>query len=442
MATGKGGFLIYFEPERSQLFQERAYTYDNFSVELSRLDNSPKARELFLVCFDGEGKTISAAAMASYKRGPQNTGARNYRFSDFVFFKPIAVKQVENRVSAGTKKALVKSSGGVARRIPPVSWAEVRQTIAALRPSAAEQLEALWQKVCQPDRIDTERELQTLALQRDAIGLALDCAKLEDRRREVFRKAKPVIATARQDSFIAYLEEAARTQERELIDYDRAAFESLHLPEFKVTGNLSVEGGARRLYVRTLDKGPLETSLGVDLLIYLRDMASLVMVQYKCCDNKNSDWTYRPDSGFDEQMESMQKAEIAFERLRRRRLSRRQSVEEQMRDSRLCTGPFYVKFCKRLPLQRQEGELCDGRLLRRADLAKLLQLDQSRGKRDGRIVTYDAMPRYMSNSDFAGLVSGGWIGTSHLAPEDLAAVVTRLTEKSSRIVLAEAQSRR
>lgn len=53
-----------------------------------------------------------------------------------------------------------------------------------------------------------------------------------------------------------------------------------------------------------------------------------------------------------------------------------------------------------------------------------------------------ASPRYMSNNDFAGLVSGGWIGTGHLTREELAETVLRLTEKSSRVVLAEAQTRR
>jgi len=442
MTTGKGGFLVYFEPERSQLFQERANADDNFSVELSRLDNSPKAREFFLVCFDGEGKRIGAAAMASYKRGPQNTGARNYRFSDFVFFEPISIGQLERSLTARARSALIKSSGGVARRIPPVTWMEVRQAIATLRPAEASALEALWQKVCQPERIDTERSLQTLALQRDAIGLALDCAKLEERRRELFRKSKAVVPSARKDSFIAYLEETVRTQERELIEYDRAAFQSLALPNFSVSGELSIDGSGRRLYVRTLDKGPLETSLGVDLLIYLSDLASLVMVQYKCCEHKNSEWTYRPDGGFDVQMESMRQAEVEFEKLRQQRLEGHLSPVEQMRNSRLCAGPFYVKFCKRLPLLRQDGELSEGRLLRRADLAALLMLEQSRGKRDGRLVKYDSIPRYMSNSDFAGLVSGGWIGTSHLTQEELAETVVRLTENSSRVVLAEAQRRR
>jgi len=141
-------------------------------------------------------------------------------------------------------------------------------------------------------------------------------------------------------------------------------------------------------------------------------------------------------------MESMRQAEVEFEKLRQQRLEGHLSPVEQMRNSRLCAGPFYVKFCKRLPLLRQDGELSEGRLLRRADLAALLMLEQSRGKRDGRLVKYDSIPRYMSNSDFAGLVSGGWIGTSHLTQEELAETVVRLTENSSRVVLAEAQRRR
>ncbi|MCA7965547.1 hypothetical protein [Burkholderia cenocepacia] len=438
MATGKGGFLISFEPERSRLFEDRARAGHYFSLELSRLDNSAKTREFFLVCFDGEGKEISAAAMASYKAGPQNTGARNYRFSDFVFFKPISVTQLESMVSPGTKKSLVKSVGGVARRMSPVAWDEVRLTVSALLPSVASELEALWQKVCQPERIETSSNLQTLALQRDAIGLALDCAKLGNTRRDVFRKAKPVDENAKEDSFISYLEGVAPTQERELVDYDRNAFASLELPDFAVTGDLSIGEGSRKLHVQTLDKGPLETALGVDLLIYLADLASLVMIQYKCCENKNSEWAYRANRQFHDQMESMRQAEIAFEQMRNSRVNGHHAPEALMHQSRLCTAPFYVKFCKRLPLQRQDGELCDGRLLRRADVATLLELKETQGPRFGKIVKYDSIPRHMSNSDFSGLVSGGWIGTSHLRPEDLSAVIGRLLETSSRVVLAEA----
>lgn len=315
----------------------------------------------------------------------------------------------------------------------------MRIAVSELRPSVASELGALWQKVCQPDRIETSSNLQTLALQRDAIGLALDCAKLGDTRREVFRRAKPVDEAAKEDSFIAYLEDVAPTQERELVDYDRNAFATLKLPDFSVTGDLSIGEGSRKLHVQTLDKGPLETALGVDLLIYLSDLASLVMIQYKCCENKNSEWTYRADSKFLDQMESMRNAEIAFERMRASRANVHLAPQVQMHQSRLCAAPFYVKFCKRLPLQRQDGELCDGRLLRRADVATLLQLEQSRGPRSGTIVKYDSIPRHMSNSDFSGLVSGGWIGTSHLTPEDLSTVVGSLLATSSRVVLAETQ---
>ncbi|ASL48101.1 hypothetical protein bAD24_III11935 [Burkholderia sp. AD24] len=440
MTTGKGGFLISFEPERSRLFEDRARAGHYFSLELSRLDNSAKTREFFFVCFDGAGKDVSAAAMASYKAGPQNTGARNYRFSDFVFFEPFLLTQLESKVSAATKRALLKSVGGVARRMPPVAWEEVRKTVSELRPSVASELGALWERVCQPDQIETSSNLQTLALQRDAIGLALDCAKLGDSRRAMFRRAKPVDEAAKEDSFIAYLEEVAPTQERELVDYDRNAFAGLKLPDFSVTGDLSIGEGSRKLHVQTLDKGPLETALGVDLLIYLSDLASLVMIQYKCCENKNSEWTYRPDGKFLDQMERMRQAEIAFEAMRNSRTNGYQAPKVQMHQSRLCAAPFYVKFCKRLPLQRQDGELCEGRLLRRTDVATLLELEQTQGPRSGKIVKYDSIPRHMSNSDFSGLVSGGWIGTSHLTPEDLSAVVGSLLATSSRVILAEAQS--
>ncbi|MFM0168832.1 hypothetical protein PQR33_05715 [Paraburkholderia sediminicola] len=437
MTTGKGGFLIYFEPERSVLFEEKARKNSHFSVELSQLDNSAKTRELFLVCFDGEGKTVSAAAMVSHKQGQRNTGARNYRFSDFVLFAPITIEQLGNVLSAGTKNALLKSNGGVARRISPVGWEEVRRAMAGLRPAQAESLEALWSKVCQPEHVETESKLQNLALERDAIGMAFDCAGSGKTRRELLRKAKLVDPVAPEGSFITYIKEAAPLQERELIEHDKTVFERLELPDFQVTGDLSVGEGSRRLYVRTLDKGPLEPSIGVDLLIYLRELASLVMVQYKCCDMKNSRWTYRPDGKFDEQMESMRQAEAAFERLRMGKLQPERPFAEQLRYSRLCTAPFYVKFCKRTLLERQDGELCDGRLLRRVDLEKLLLSEHGRGPREGRLVNYAEIPRYLSNSDFAGLVSGGWIGTSHLDEGDLTDAVRGLTEKSSRVVLAE-----
>jgi hypothetical protein len=442
MTTGKGGFLIYFEPERSVLFEERVRKNSHFSVELSQLDNSTKTRELFLVCFDGKGESISAAAMVSHKRGQRNTGARNYRFSDFVLFSPIDVEQMRNGLSSEAKEALIISNGGVARRISLDVWGEVRRALASLRPAQAKSLEALWSKVCQPEQVETELQLQNLALERDAIGLAFDCAGSGQIRRELLRKAAPVDPAAPEDSFIRYINEAAPIQERELIELDKAVFERMELPDFRITGELSVGEGSRRLYVRTLDKGPLEPSIGVDLLIYLRELASLVMVQYKCCEKKHSQWTYRPNGIFDEQMESMRRAEDVFEKLRLEKLQLARSAAELLRNSRLCTAPFYVKFCKRTLLERQDGELCDGRLLRRADLEKLLLSEHGRGPQDGRVVNYAEIPRYLSNSDFAGLVSGGWIGTSHLDDDDLAAAVRGLTKKSSRLVLAEVQKSR
>jgi hypothetical protein len=442
MTTGKGGFLIYFEPERSVLFEQKARNNSHFSAELSQLDNSAKGRELFLVCFDGEGKTISAAAMVSHKRGQRNTGAYNYRFSDFVLFAPIVIEQLANMLPAVTRKALLKSSGGVARRISPVGWEEVLSIVSGLRPAQAGSLAALWSKVCQPERVETEPNLQNLALERDAIGLAFDCAGSGKSRRDLLRKAKLVDPAAPEDSFINYIKEAAPLQERELIEHDKAVFENLELPDFRATGALSIGEGARRLYLRTLDKGPLESAIGVDLLIYLRELGSLVMVQYKCCDLQSARWTYRPDRTFELQMEHMGQAEATFERLRAERTQLGRSFAEQLRYSRLCTSPFYVKFCTRTLLERQDGELCDGRLLRRVDVEKLLLSEYGRGPRQGKMVNYAEIPRYLSNSDFAGLVSGGWVGTSHLDEGDLTTVIRGLTEKSSRVVLAEIRKSR
>lgn len=437
MTSGKGGFLIYFEPERSLLFDGKARKNEPFSVELSQLDYKPKSRELFLVCFDGKGETIAAAAMVSHKRGPRNTGARNYSFSDFVLFPPIPLEELASELTPGTKKSLVKSSGGVARRISAASWYEVRRVIAGLRPFEAERFNALWEKVCQPPQVETEPDLQNLALERDAVGLAMDCAGSGSTRREVLRKAEDIDPEDPADSFIHYIKEAAPVQERELIEHDKRIFEGLALTDFHVTGELAIGEGKRKLFVRTLDKGKLESAIGVDLLIYVQELASLVMVQYKCCEKESARWTYRPDEQFDDQMDAMRRAEESFEHLRKQRLPLLRSSLDELRYSRLCSAPFYVKFCKRTPLERQDGELCEGVLLRRSDLETLLLSEQGRGPRNGRRIHLSDMPRHLSNTDFAGLVGGGWIGTSHLGPGDLVETMRKMTAESSRLVLAE-----
>jgi hypothetical protein len=433
MASPKGGLYISFENARRVDLQEAAGAHDRFSVELSNSDWQLGQKEIFLISLSEERDRIDYAAIARKKRGPKNTAACNLEFSGFVEFeRPLSLASLIQELPRDLATLVKDREGKRGKWFPPTVWLAVLDLLKRMSPNAAQPLDKLWSLVNANEEIDIGRNTERLGMQRDAIGLSLDVAGLPDLRRREFRRISLAQADIATSSFIELMD-SQPPQERMLVDHDRRIFEEAIASGEYETREFSE--GPRTLRVWTVDKEPIEQFTGVDLIILNEDYNSLLMVQYKCMRQEAgtdaSQWRYRPDGSFRDELSRMEGVQ--------RLIEESSSPVKKMEDLRLVADTLYFKFCKRLPLARQDGELAEGMLMSLAATQTFLTTSISYGPREGRFIGYENCERYLNNSIFAALARDGWIGSCGLTDEDYKAIMG-LTRSGRSLVLAQTRT--
>lgn len=301
----------------------------------------------------------------------------------------------------------------------------------SLRPDVQSELDALWGRVKAQDQLDQSSEGRHLAMQRDAIGLSLDIAGLPEIRRREFRREHTPAEALEVQSFIELMD-SQTPQERTLIDHDQSILEGIIARGD--TRDATFSKGPRALRVWTVDRGRVERFAGVDLVILNLDYNSMLLMQYKCMEKElRSQWSYRPNAQFDIEISRMEKV---------RAMIRERTPEElKLIDIRLNHGPLYFKFCKRLPLSQQDGELAEGMMVSLTATKRLLESGALHGEKGGRTIGYENCKRYLNNSLFSALARDGWIGSRGLTAQHYEEVLGFIQQKEDySLVVAESMT--
>lgn len=431
MSHEKGGYFISFEPARRRILRDAARDRDKFSVELSIADWSVDAKEMFLVSLSDDKDAIDFAAFVRRKGGPHNTGGHNVEFSGFINLNSLHVSQLLGRLSPKARATVKEREGTRGRYFPPQAWGELMALIKEERPALVAELDAMWTRVVARDQPDREARIQKFAMQRDALGLSLDIAGLSDLRRDEFRKARPFGSAGDAQSFIDLMD-GRRVHERTLMENDRSLIEGAMGERRPV----SFSSGQRLLRVWIVDKEPIEKFAGIDLVVVNREYGSLLLLQYKCMEQEGASskkhWRYRPDDKFHEQVALMRKTREAIERLDG------EIATERVQDIRLDKGVFYFKFCKRLPLSEQDGELGNGLVMSLDHTMSFLSSEEARGKEKGLYIGYENCVRYLSNTHFVDLARDGWIGGRAVGERHFRLIMGEFEAKNTSLMVAEA----
>jgi hypothetical protein len=195
-------------------------------------------------------------------------------------------------------------------------------------------------------------------------------------------------------------------QEQDLIRDDQQVFQGLLSKDDMRSTEFDGVGG-RKVRVHVYDKKPLETVLGIDLLIYLSDYKSYLLLQYKCMspksDDKEESWSYLVNKQLHQQIQAMNNAVDAFNRLPA-------PSGPSMADWRLSNEAFFFKFCETTRPDARDDALVPGITLGHSHLKQFLELPDSKGMDGGQRVGYGNCPRYLNNSQFVELARAGWIG--------------------------------
>jgi hypothetical protein len=427
------GFVIEFEPSRANTLAEWLAIGHDISDSFSSDDWSLGKKEVFFILSprgdetlpsaNGESFSVLCAAYVERMHGTGGTRKPKYRIARPVIFGGHIRSEEIGEPLVELKRSVSNQTRG--RRLSPGLWERLVSQVSAVRPSSAGELAELLALV---DR-DTEllggtNRLDRLAEQRDAVGMVLDVAGLD--RSEEMKLVDASKADAA-DTFFDLLTTHA-LQERSLIEHDQVWLQEL-LAGAGDERVYSDPSSSARVTVRITDKTPLETALGVDLLIYQSLYNSLIFVQYKAMNREgDSGWTYRPDSQLDIQLAAMDVARVAL---------KSRSVDPiESRELRLNDEAFYFKLCERRKPDAAEASLVSGMSLTAPHLQQFLKMPEAQGPKGGIQIGYKNCFRYFNNTEFITLAKGGWIGTSAQGSEFIKEVVRASLEGNRALVYA------
>ena len=294
-------------------------------------------------------------------------------------------------------------TAGTFKRIPSAEWPKVIEAVKRQRPNLADRLDALVKLREEKNRLTgNDAKVLRLTEQRDAIGLTLDIASLD--RKTILREAH--FEAVQSAKSVLDLLDAEPLHEQDIVRKDQLAFKGLLTDDGMRSARFSGIG-AREVRVHVYDKKPLETVLGIDLLIFMADYKSYLLLQYKCMepksDGEGKTWSYLVDPQLHKQLNAMDDAVDAIQRLPI-------PVSASMLDWRMSEEAFYFKFCETTSPDSRDDALISGLTLSHSHLKRFLQLPDSLVKPTGQRVGYANCARYLNNSQFVELAREGWIG--------------------------------
>ena len=165
------------------------------------------------------------------------------------------------------------------------------------------------------------------------------------------------------------------------------------------------EDPAVRLTVIMANRLPLEQQTGADLIYFNEAFRSFVMVQYKAMEKGKDQAEFRWQAN-DQFVQEIARMDALLAELGKIKSG------TDPDGYRFSENPFFLKFCPRVVFNPDDKGLFKGIYLpldlwKRADAAGRL-----RWSKGGNVLTFANVGRRITNSEFVGLVSGSWVGTS------------------------------
>lgn len=392
------GFFLAFEHRRTEYISRKLWGDEEASESFSAFDWELERREVVMLSLSPGRTSVDALALMERMHGSGGTGKLKMRLH-----RPVLIRQ---SVSAQELAAIVnidrlRSTAEQLKRFSPQEWQSAIDAIKRLRPEHADEIALLLQMQKEKSPL-VGRDNKTLRLseQRDAVGLVLDIADMD--RKTLFRRAHMDGASGA--SSVLDLLDSERLHEQDVMRHDEHVFPGLLTREMRSAR--FQEMGGREVRVHVYDKKPLETVLGIDLLIYQEAYKSFALLQYKTMeqaeDAKGKTWSYLVDDQLWKQMSSMHDAEEAMRHV--------PHVQPGLMDWRLRDEAFFFKFCETTKPDARDDALVRGITMCHSQLRHFLELPESNSKRGGKRVGYENCPRYLNNTQFVDLASSGWIG--------------------------------
>lgn len=427
MSKYSGYVIIFDEDRRVSILQERGLFGGRFTDALSAPDWGFGDIEVCFLSFDGE--TIDAACLA--KKGARVATAKvRVEFTKFIDLESLPIEEIESRFSAKLAHHFVRATSGKGKRVPLSTWQELVEIIKALRPNHVDELDRLLLLQVSSRKRFYGPGADTVAIERDAIGIALDIfdSSKELRKTTLVRWAPTEEALP---PFLAGLE-ALKLTEEQMLAHDAWVFPDATVAATTIGARFETRTTA--LDVIYQNRTSVEKTLGVDLIYYNHMFDAYTLVQYKRMtkeklkDHHNA--VYRPlsDKNFDSEVGRMRGFRDACPDV--------WNKPKLWNTYRLNGDSFYFKFCPSVSLELLSSDLIKGMYLPREYLESLLESTVTDGKKGGKLITFENVQRHISNTEFVWLVHDGWVGTRGVSTEAITEIIRASLDAGRAVVYA------
>lgn len=421
-------FILRIQPNRQVAFKDALLDGSEFSESVRTFDHSSTSPLVCLILTSAEAITHIGSGHPNRGKNSAGTGLRRLRVNDIhALREPILTSSVLAAMNTDVRR-FAQSAIEVGDIIREKTFQNLIDTIRQLSKEAAAILSAFASERGARIQSLAPNVRGVLAAQKDTIAVALNIAGIE--RDELLGWDPTHVNGTPPRSFLDGLE-SVRLRERQMITQDLLYFEGCKPLRIGPHNSTVFSGTNCDLTVIMTDQMPLERVTGTDLIYFNETYRSCVMVQYKAMSNDpNPVFRFTNDKDLPGEIDRMQRVQAE--------LSLLQDTFAKD-DFRLSKNPFFLKICPRLVLNPDSTEMIKGMYIP-LDLWIRIEADESTvGPNGGRLISFENSGRYMTNSDFAALVSKAWIGTNHNQSADLDRFIRRTLSTGRSLTFAVQQ---
>ena len=317
--------------------------------------------------------------------------------------------------------------GGLVAHATSIDIAEI---IVELDPSLSDRLSALSRRRLEFLRNMSHREHENLAAQKECLSTALDLAGIN---REVWF-AWDIRGDGKPSSVLEGLSEGKVGEDVMLArDWNDVPGFSQIIRDCHTSSRVFVrdEYPKSQLTVIMANRTNLERQTGADLIYCNDTFRNFIMVQYKVMERNHAtrrdEFRWQPGDKFTQQISLMDNILVNLEKIQKR---------YHPDNFRFSENPFFFKFYPRLLFDPDKKEISKGMYLP-LDYWKCADHNKKFvGDKGGKVLRFNNVGRYLTNSDFKTFISSGWVGTSFDQSRYLSEIIREIISSGRTLTLA------
>lgn len=441
MSIREGVIISFSELRRKELLRELKEddSFSSFSDALDILETRIKEKEVSILSFSEH--TLDFLCIST-KGNKVVTGKHRVEFSNFVSLDSLFIKEVEKLIDEDISLLILKASQGRGQKVPIKKWTKIINALHTLRPLLMSEIDRILmlKKMSYYTLRGSTAEL--LLQEREALGISLDIFEgASDLRKAALGGWAPSendiedeskadkdlnlnMLADRESSFLSGVP-SRFIQEETAIQHDLCNWGGISAEN--VGGLAHFEKGDRTLDVIYANRNALEKTTGVDLIYFNQRYNSFILVQYKLMKDEAGKARYRPDKQLYEELKRMDAFHLKYQT---------SSPIVSNAEYRINNDGFLLKFVPNKGLKPASSELIKGMYIPREYMQFLLSSGGPKGERGGKVIEFDNVPRYITNSEFVSFVGRGWIGTNNIHSKSLESLIGTFLETGNATLIA------